>query len=131
MIDLRCSTGPSDSASVFSARSRMSLLNRSSSVVSAVVASSPAPSSSGPAPNIDLLTDVQKKVLETRPSTAASVAARLSPEALAGRRLIVLVFDTASMQPEDVQHAVDSASKYVNEQMSAADLVAVTTVSSM
>ena len=32
------------------------------------------------------------------------------------------------MQPEDVQRAVDSAQKYVDEQMSAADLVAVATV---
>src|SRR5207244_5663701 len=84
-----------------------------------------------PAPNVELLADVQRKVLDTRASTAMTPAAPLSPEALAGRRLIVLVVDTASMQPEDVQHAVDSANKYVNEQMSAADLVAVTTVSSM
>ena len=54
----------------------------------------------------------------------------MSPDALAGRRLIVLVFDTASMQPEDVQRAIDSANTYVSEQMSASDLVAVTTVGS-
>jgi VWFA-related protein len=84
-----------------------------------------------PAPNVGLLADVQKKVVETRPGTSVSAPAPLSPETLAGRRLIVLVFDTASMQPEDVQHAVDSAYKYVDEQMSPADLVAVTTVSSM
>jgi VWFA-related protein len=35
------------------------------------------------------------------------------------------------MQPEDVQRAVDSATKYVNEKMSPADMVAVATVSSM
>ena len=46
-------------------------------------------------------------------------------------RLIVLLFDISSMQPEDVQRAVDSAVKYVNETMSPADMVAVATVSSM
>ena len=85
-----------------------------------------------PAPDMDLLADVQKKVLDSRSSPAAVPApAPLSPTALAGRRLIVLVFDTASMQPDDVQRAVDSANTYVNTQMSAADLVAVTTVGSM
>jgi len=49
---------------------------------------------------------------------------------LAGRRLIVLLFDVSSMQPDDVQRAVDSARKYVSEQMNAADLVAVVTVAS-
>jgi VWFA-related protein len=50
---------------------------------------------------------------------------------LAGRRLIVLLFDTSSMQPEEVQRAVDSANTFVSEQMSSADLIAVTTVSTM
>jgi VWFA-related protein len=50
-------------------------------------------------------------------------------EALAGRRLIVLLFDIASMQPEDVQRAVDAASKYVDTKMTPADMVAVATIS--
>jgi VWFA-related protein len=54
----------------------------------------------------------------------------MTSEALAGRRLMVLLFDVSSMQPEDVQRAVDSARKFVNEQMSSADLVAVATVGS-
>jgi len=53
----------------------------------------------------------------------------MSSESLAGRRLIVLLFDIASMQPEDVQRAVDSASKFVDKQMTAADMVAVATIS--
>ncbi len=56
--------------------------------------------------------------------------APMTSEALAGRRLIVLLFDTSSMQPEDVQRAVDSARKFVKDQMNAADLVAVATVAS-
>jgi VWFA-related protein len=49
---------------------------------------------------------------------------------LAGRRLVVLLFDTSSMEPEDVQRSVDSAREYVEAQMSAADLIAVATVGS-
>jgi len=53
----------------------------------------------------------------------------MSSEALAGRRLIVLLFDIASMQPEDVQRAVDSATKFVDKSMTPADMVAVATIS--
>jgi VWFA-related protein len=84
-----------------------------------------------PAPGIDLVADVQKRVLDTRSSAVPPTPTPLSPDTLAGRRLIVLVFDTASMQPEDVQRAVDSADKYVSDQMSGADLVAVATVGTM
>ena len=78
-----------------------------------------------------LLGDVEAKMAEPAKTGAAAAAptARTS-EALAGRRLIVLLFDVSSMQPEDVQRAVDSARKYVKEQMNAADLVAVATVAS-
>lgn len=61
-------------------------------------------------------------------TTAAPVP--MTSDMVAGRRLITLVFDVSSMQPEDVQRAVDSANKYVNETMSAADLVAIATIGS-
>jgi VWFA-related protein len=88
-----------------------------------------------------LLGGVQAKLQEDKPSTgtaaapavtapAADALVPMTSDALAGRRLITLLFDTSSMQPEDVQRAVDSAKKYVTEKMSAADLVAVVTVSS-
>jgi VWFA-related protein len=64
------------------------------------------------------------------PATPAPAAETLTSESMAGRRLITLLFDVSSMQPDDVQRAVDSAQKYVSEKMSAADLVAVVTVSS-
>ena len=62
-----------------------------------------------------------------RPATAntAATPAPMTSDMLAGHRLITLLFDVSSMQPEDVQRAVDSARKYVDEQMSTADLVAV------
>ena len=87
------------------------------------------PVSASPPP--ELLSGVEMKMAEpVRGGAATDAPAPMTSEALAGRRLIVLLFDVSSMQPEDVQRAVDSARKYVNEQMTAADLVAVATVSS-
>jgi VWFA-related protein len=94
--------------------------------------------SSAAAP-VDLLAGVGRDLAGNRAATNAATPpptptkplTPLTSDALAGRRLIVLVFDTASMQPDQVQHAIDSADKYVDEQMSAADLVAVATVGSM
>lgn len=65
----------------------------------------------------------------TSPAAAMADPAPLTSAAVAGRRLITLLFDVSSMQPEDVQRAVDSAQKYVSEKMSPADLVSVVTVS--
>jgi VWFA-related protein len=61
-------------------------------------------------------------------NNADAAATAMTSETLAGRRLIVLLFDIASMQPEDVQRAVDSATKYVDTKMTPADLVAVATI---
>jgi VWFA-related protein len=47
------------------------------------------------------------------------------PKTLRDHRLIVMFFDLSSMQPEDVQRAVDSAKDYVNKKMQPADLVAL------
>ena len=47
---------------------------------------------------------------------------------LAGRRLLVLFFDTASMQPDDVERAIRSAVAFVDTQMTPADLVAITSI---
>lgn len=44
---------------------------------------------------------------------------------LPGRRLIVLFFDLSSMQPEEVDRAAVSARAYIDEQMAAADLLAI------
>src|ERR1700733_14100369 len=45
-----------------------------------------------------------------------------SPEALRDHRLIVMFFDLSSMQPEDIDRAVESAQDYVNKKMQPADL---------
>jgi VWFA-related protein len=94
-----------------------------------------------PAATVELLAAAEAKVAEaarlpgapvTRPEAPAEPPpAPMRSEDLAGRRLIVLLFDISSMQPEDVQRAVESAQKYVETEMSAADLMAVATVSTM
>jgi VWFA-related protein len=74
------------------------------------------------AASVNLLAGVEKKGAEGAPTP-------MRAEDLAGRRLVILLFDTSSMAPEDVQRSVDSARKYVSSEMSSADLVAVATVS--
>jgi VWFA-related protein len=89
---------------------------------------------------VDVLAGAKGKLAEemrTAPSMGSATTAAPAEEApkpmtsdqLAGRRLIVLLFDIASMQPEDVQRAVDSATKFVDKNMTAADMVAVATIS--
>ena len=87
--------------------------------------------------SVDLLAGVEEKLAEEnkRAASTSTTAARpaetptpMTSDMFAGRRLITIVFDVSSMQPEDVQRAVDSANKYVEEKMSPADLVAVATV---
>ena len=79
-----------------------------------------------PISTTDLLAGIQERM--TGPSSAAA-SRPIAAADVAGRRLIVLLFDTSSMQPEEVQRAVDSANKFVSEQMSTSDLLAVATVS--
>ncbi len=85
----------------------------------------------------DLLATAQAKLAaeNAHTPTGEPVAASPAPvpmtsDQFAGRRLIVLLFDTSSMQPDDVQRAVDSANKYVSTSMTDADLVAVATIGS-
>jgi VWFA-related protein len=59
---------------------------------------------------------------------AAAPSAAQAPQDLAGRRLVVLLFDTSAMQPEEVDRAVKSAREYVQTQMTVADAVAVASV---
>jgi len=54
----------------------------------------------------------------------------LTTELVAGHRVWVLLFDTSSMQPEDIQKSADSAVKWAKDKMSSSDLVAVAAISS-
>ncbi len=51
------------------------------------------------------------------------------PKDLKDHRLMVFFFDLSSMQPEDIDRAVDSAKTFVNKQMQPADLVALVSLS--
>jgi len=85
------------------------------------------------ATSVDLLKGVEEKVLEStiRATPPPTAPVPMRSEELAGRRLVVLLFDTSSMSPEDTQRAVDSAREFVAKDMTTADLVAVATVSSL
>jgi len=89
-------------------------------------------------PDIQLLDGLEDKVRAEAARAASASSPATAPTAAPGdttslnnRRMLTIVFDVSSMQPEDVQRAVDSATKYVNQTMSPADMVAVATVSSM
>jgi VWFA-related protein len=47
-----------------------------------------------------------------------------------GRRVMVLFFDLSSMQPEEIERAVNSGIQFVEKQMTAADLVAIASLGS-
>jgi VWFA-related protein len=86
---------------------------------------------------IDTVARVQSPSLLTRPVTskggAAPTNASVSPltsETAAGHRLLTLLFDVSSMQPDDVQRSVDAALAWVDKAMSPADLVAIASVGS-
>jgi VWFA-related protein len=70
------------------------------------------------------------RVLDAGTSSGQVPTAPLATTDLAGHRLLVMVFDTSSMQPEDVQSAIDAADTWVTTKMSDADLVAVTSIGS-
>jgi VWFA-related protein len=86
------------------------------------------------------LLEVGKRATDGRPSTGLRVAPSTSRgestgptnevrrEDLAGRRLIVLLFDLSSMQPEELERAGRAAVDYVDRQMADADLVAIATI---
>src|ERR1700738_5181049 len=59
----------------------------------------------------------------TGPGSKAVAVAR--PEDLRNHRLIVMFFDLTSMQPEDLDRAVDAAKDFLKKKMQPADLVAL------
>jgi len=73
-----------------------------------------------------LLTDAA--VAPPAATATAKPAAPLRREDLAGRRLVVLLFDLSSMQPDELDRAGQAAVDYVDHQMTASDLVAVATI---
>ncbi|HEY7288732.1 MAG TPA: VWA domain-containing protein [Vicinamibacterales bacterium] len=78
--------------------------------------------------------DRSQPAVANRPAPAAAAddlpSHPLTSEDVAGHRLLTLVFDTSSMEPDDVQKAIDGAMKWVDDSMSPADLVAVASIGS-
>jgi len=75
-----------------------------------------------------------EKAASPEPPPAAVAADRgavpLTSNEVAGHRVWILLFDTSSMQPEDVQKAADAAISWTDSKMSPADLVAVASIGS-
>ena len=77
-----------------------------------------------------LRAEVQHAASANTPSAQQVEPNPLSADAIANRRLLVLLFDVSSMQPDDIQRAVDSGVDWVDTSMSNADLVALVTIGS-
>jgi VWFA-related protein len=72
-------------------------------------------------------------VLRAAPGPAAPpppAALAPAPEGLGGHRLVVLLFDSNGMEPEELGRAVASARTYVDGRMTASDVVAVAVIGS-
>lgn len=67
-------------------------------------------------------------VLDVRQPSVQKPA--LDDTALRDRRLVVLFFDESGMETDEIERSVVAAQKYVDQQMSPADLVAIATFSS-
>ena len=75
-------------------------------------------------------------LLVSKPEASAAPAGAANPVAsplanVRNHRLIVLFFDSTSMQPAETERAIASACDYVNRQMAPSDLVAVVSLSSL
>jgi len=64
------------------------------------------------------------------PVTVDATNGPLTSAEISGHRIWVLLFDTSSMQPEDLQKAADASVRWAKEKMSPADLVAVASIGS-
>ncbi|HEX5108214.1 MAG TPA: VWA domain-containing protein [Vicinamibacterales bacterium] len=76
-----------------------------------------------------LRADVKRAASAVTPTDNEAIERALAEaKALANRRMWVLLFDVSSMQPEDVQRAVESGMSWVDEEMTNADMVSVVTI---
>jgi VWFA-related protein len=82
--------------------------------------------------NVDEAAVLAEKSTTAGKATVADLLERnfaASPKELKDHRLIVIFFDLSSMQDEDIDRAVEAATKYVKTQMQPADLVALVSMS--
>ena len=78
--------------------------------------------------NVDEAAVLHEKTTVTGRATIADLVNRnfaQDPAELKDHRLIVMFFDLSSMQPEDIDRAVEAAQDYINKKMQPADLVAL------
>ncbi len=78
--------------------------------------------------NVDEAAVLQEKSTVTGKATIADLLNNdfaANPAELKDHRLIVMFFDLSSMQPEDIDRAVEAGQDYVNKKMQPADLVAL------
>jgi VWFA-related protein len=78
--------------------------------------------------NVDDAAALHEKTTVTGKATIADLLNRnlaADPGELKDHRLIVMFFDLSSMQPEDIDRAVEAAKDYVNKKMQPADLVSL------
>ena len=71
-----------------------------------------------------------KPAAAASPDVAAPAAPKTEPIDLKNRRLIVLLFDSSSMQPEELERAIESGHDYIGTRLTPADLVAIASVGS-
>jgi len=64
------------------------------------------------------------------PTAAPVAASKPQPIDLKNRRLVVLLFDASSMQPEELERAIASGHDYIAKRLTPADLVAIASVGS-
>jgi VWFA-related protein len=82
--------------------------------------------------SVDEAAVLHEKSTVTGKATIAELLQRnlaADPAELRDHRLIVMFFDLSSMQPEDVDRAVEAAQDYINKKMQPADLVALVSLS--
>jgi VWFA-related protein len=77
----------------------------------------------------DKVRDEAARAVSATPEATATVTAA-DAASLLNRRMLTIVFDVSSMQPDDVQRAVGDAREWVDEKMTGADLVAIITIGS-
>src|ERR1700720_2777914 len=78
--------------------------------------------------NVDEAAVLAEKNTVTGKASVADLINRnfaADPQELHDHRLIVMFFDLSSMQPEDIDRAVEAAQDYVKKKMQPADLVAL------
>jgi VWFA-related protein len=83
--------------------------------------SAPMPATAGPG---------QQSVTEQPVPGKPILTAKDADEALSNKRVIVLFFDLSSMNPDEIQRAVDAARKYVQNKMTSADMIAIVSLAS-